>query len=258
MRIVTLEEHISLPQFDNRINKEARIKRGWPDIDSDASPMRHVELQLQEVGDERIADMDESGITMQVLSVTAPGGDIIEGEEAIRYAKEYNDAIKKITDQHKERFAAFAVLPMTQPKAAAEELERAVKNLGFVGAMINGTTNNRFLDDAQFDSILSKAEQLGVPIYIHPNLPIKQVNDVYYSNLPNDLGFRLSIAGWGWHSETAVHVLRMILAGMFDKYPNLKIIIGHMGEMLPIMMERIHNVFKDAGFKAFCKRSFNK
>ncbi len=82
-----------------------------------------------------------------------------------------------------------------------------------------------------------------------PNLPIKQVNDVYYNNLPNPLGFTLSIAGWGWHSETAIHVLRMILAGTFDKHPNLKIIIGHMGEMLPMMMERINNVYKDAGLK---------
>lgn len=247
MRIVTLEEHISLPQFDNRISKEARIKRGWPDVDSNASPMERVEEQLQEVGEKRIADMNESGIRMQVLSVTAPGGDIIEGEEAIRYAKDYNDAIAKIVDEYKERFAAFAVLPMTSPNEAAGELERAVKELGFVGTMINGTTNDKFLDDAQFDSILSKAEELDVPVYIHPNLPIKQVNDVYYNNLPNALGFTLSIAGWGWHSETAIHVLRMILAGTFNKHPNLKIIIGHMGEMLPMMMARIDNIYKDAG-----------
>lgn len=249
MRIVTLEEHISLPEFDNRISKEARIKRGWPDTDSNASPMRRVEHQLEEVRDERIADMDASGITMQVLSVTAPGGDIIEGEDAIHYAKDYNSAIAKIVDAHKYRFAAFAVLPMKAPEAAADELERAVKSLGFVGTMINGTTNDKFLDDKQFASILSKAEALDVPIYIHPNLPPTVVNDIYYSNLPGSLGFMLSIAGWGWHSETAIHILRMILAGTFDKHPSLKIIIGHMGEMLPMMMERTNNVFKDSGLK---------
>ncbi len=90
---------------------------------------------------------------------------------------------------------------------------------------------------------------MDVPIYIHPNLPIKAVNDVYYNNLPKALGFMLSIAGWGWHSETAIHVLRMILAGTFDKHPNLKIIIGHMGEMLPMMMARIDHIYKDAGLK---------
>ncbi len=249
MRIVTLEEHISLPEFDNRISKEARMKRGWPNPDEDASPMKRVEHQLEEVDKERIEDMDASGITMQVLSVTAPGGDILAPEDAIPYAKDYNNAIAKITAAHPDRFAAFAVLPMKAPEAAAEELERAVKTLGFCGAMINGTTNDKFLDDAQFASILSLAEALDVPIYLHPNLPIKAVNDVYFNNLPGSLGFTLSIAGWGWHSETAIHILRMILAGTFDKYPNLKMIIGHMGEMLPMMMTRIVNIFKDAGLK---------
>ncbi len=249
MRIVALEEHISLPQFDIRISKEARIKRGWPDPDAEASPMKRVQHQLEETGKERIADMDASDINMQVLSVTAPGGDILEPDEAITYARDYNNAIAKIITAHPDRFAAFAVLPMQVPEAAAEELERTIKIQGFCGTMINGTTNDKFLDDAQFESILSKAEQLDVPIYIHPNLPIKQVNDVYYNNLPNALGFTLSIAGWGWHSETAIHILRMILAGTFDKHPNLKIIIGHMGEMLPMMMARIDNIYKDAGLK---------
>ena len=249
MRIVTLEEHISLPQFDNRISKEARIKRGWPDPGTSASPMQRVQHQLKEVDEERIADMDESGITMQVLSVTAPGGDILESQDAISYATDYNNEMKQIVNRHSSRFAAFAVLPMKAPEVAADELERAVTSLGFVGTMINGTTNDKFLDDAQFASILSKAEQLDVPVYIHPNLPVKAVNDVYYNNLPGSLGFTLSIAGWGWHSETAIHVLRMVLAGTFDKHPNLKIIIGHMGEMLPMMMARIDSVYKDAGLK---------
>ena len=249
MRVITLEEHISLPQFDNRISKEARITRGWPDPDGSASPMKRVEEQLEEVGEQRIKSMDEAGITMQVLSVTAPGGDIIEAGEAIPYAKEYNDEIKRLIDVHPDRFSAFAVLPMKAPEAAAEELERAVKELRFVGTMINGTTDDKFLDDAQFAPILSRAEALDVPIYIHPNLPIKAVNDVYYNNLPGARGFALSIAGWGWHSETAIHVLRMILAGTFDKYPKLKIIIGHMGEMLPMMMARIDKIYNDAGLK---------
>ncbi len=249
MRVVTLEEHISFPQFDDRISKEARIARGWANPDSDASPMNRVQRQLEEVGEERIADMNKTGITMQVLSVTAPGGDILEPSEAVLFAKDYNDEIKKRVDAHPDRFAAFAVLPMKAPEAAAVVLERAVKELSFCGTMINGTTNDKFLDDAQFAPVLAKAEALDVPIYLHPNLPIKAVNDVYYNNLPGSLGFTLSIAGWGWHSETAIHILRMILAGTWDKYPNLKMIIGHMGEMLPMMMDRIDNIYKDAGLK---------
>ncbi len=247
MRIVTLEEHISLPQFDKRISNEARIARGWPSPDSAASPMNRVKHQLGEVGDERIKSMDEAGISMQVLSVTAPAADILEAGEAIPFTRDYNNEIKRLVDAHPDRFAAFAVLPMKAPEAAAEELERSVKELGFIGTMINGTTDDKFLDDTRFASILSKAEELDVPVYLHPNLPIKAVNDVYYNNLPDARGFALSIAGWGWHSETAIHILRMILAGTFDKYPKLKMIIGHMGEMLPMMMARITNVYKDAG-----------
>src|SRR5579875_7112 len=131
MRVVTLEEHISLPQFDNRISKEARMKRGWPDPDGAASPMQRVEKQLEDVENERLQSMDRNGITMQVLSVTAPGGDILEPEEAISYARDYNDEMAKIVAAHPDRYSAFAILPMTAPEAAASELERAVKTLGF-------------------------------------------------------------------------------------------------------------------------------
>ena len=249
MRVVTLEEHISLPQFDNHITKKTRIARGWPDPDADASPTKRVQHQLEDVSEERLSSMDKNGITVQVLSVTAPGGDILEPADAITYAHDYNDAIARIVTTHPDRFAAFAILPMTAPEAAAKELARAVNELGFCGAMINGTTHDKFLDDAQFAPILSQAEALDVPIYLHPNLPIKSVKDAYYSNLPGSLGFTLSIAGLGWHVETAIHILRMVLAGTFDKHPNLKMIIGHMGEMLPMMMARIDNIYKDVGLK---------
>lgn len=249
MRVVTLEEHISLPQFADRIPNEARKVRGWPDPSTDASPFKRVQQQLQGVGDERIKDMDASGITVQILSVTAPGGDILEPAASVPFAIDYNNAIGHIVANHRDRFAAFAVLPMTAPQAAADELDRTVNELNFCGTMINGTTHEKFLDDAQFAPILAKAEELDVPIYLHPNLPIEGVNELYYSNLPGSLGFTLSIAGLGWHVETAVHVMRMILAGTFDKHPGLKLIIGHMGEMLPMMMARIDNIYKDAGLK---------
>ena len=123
------------------------------------------------------------------------------------------------------------------------EFSRAVKELGFVGAMVNGTTEGRFLDDPRYDGLLAAAVELDVPIYIHPHLPPEPVRQAYYSNLPEGAARVLETAGWGWHSETAIHLLRLVLAGTLDKHPRLKLIIGHMGEMLPMMMARIDEVF---------------
>ena len=131
---------------------------------------------------------------------------------------------------------------MTAPDAAADELERCVRSLNFVGTMINGTTDDKFLDDSIFDPILARAEQLDVPIYLHPNIPPEAVRKAYYDNLPTPMGFSLSIAGFGWHAETAIHVLRLILSGTLDRHPKLKLIIGHMGEFLPMTLARTSSV----------------
>ena len=140
--------------------------------------------------------------------------------------------------------AEFAVLPMLSPDAAAVELTRAVKELGFHGALINGTTEGRFLDHPSYDGILSQAEALDVPIYIHPHLAPEAVRDAYYSDLEPGAGRVLEAAGWGWHSETALHVLRLVLSGALDRHPRLKLIIGHMGEMLPMMLARADDVLR--------------
>ena len=132
---------------------------------------------------------------------------------------------------------------MQSPDACAAELVRAVKELGFLGALINGTTEGRFLDHPSYDGLLAAAVELDVPIYIHPHLPPEPVRQAYYSGLPDGAGRVLETAGWGWHSETAIHLLRMVLAGTLDRHPKLKLIIGHMGEMLPMMLARIDEVF---------------
>jgi len=131
---------------------------------------------------------------------------------------------------------------MTDPEAAADELERTVLSLGFKGAMINGMTNGRFLDDPSFLPILQRAVALNVPIYIHPAVPPTAVQEAYYSGLDPAVNFVLATSGWGWHSEVGIHALRLILAGVFDRLPSLQIIIGHMGEMIPFMLDRINNV----------------
>jgi predicted TIM-barrel fold metal-dependent hydrolase len=130
---------------------------------------------------------------------------------------------------------------MTRPEAAADELERAVRSLGLKGPMIHGSINGRFLDDPSFLPILERAAALSVPIYLHPAMPPAPVREAYYTNLDPAVGFVLSTAGWGWHSEVGMHALRLILAGVFDRLPTLQIIIGHMGEMIPFMLACIHD-----------------
>jgi predicted TIM-barrel fold metal-dependent hydrolase len=239
MRIVTLEEHLTFPELTGQISKAL-----MPENSFDRSPMMEkIAPKLADISGARLQSMDQNGISVQVLSVAGPGADLLKPEDGPAFAFRYNDAIAAKISNHPNRFAAFAHLPMTSPEAAADELERTVRTYGFKGAMINGLTKGKFLDDKAFDPILGRAEKLGVPIYLHPGLPPKAVVDAYYSDLPKQSGMLLSISGWGWHSETAIHVLRLIISGTFDRFPKLKLIIGHMGEMLPMMMVRCNNQF---------------
>jgi uncharacterized protein len=225
MRTIAIEEHFLSTGF-------AQLGQGGP-----ASTLQEL---LKDLGEIRLREMDANGIDMQVISHTAEGREM-EGEEGIRLAREANDQLAAAVRAHPDRFGGFAFLPMASPDAAAEELQRAVQELGFKGAIINGTTNGRFLDDPQFLPILEKAVSLDVPIYLHPALPPEPVKQAYYSGLEPGANLMLSMAGWGWHSEIGIHSLRMILAGVFDRLPNLRIIIGHMGEMIPFMLDRINN-----------------
>ena len=242
MRVVALEEHFTLPEFVAKIGSSRIAERGFPP-EAKAPAMVHIQEQLRDLGTARLADMDAAGITVHVLSASGPGADLLDSAESIPFARDYNNVLAKRVAEHSDRLAGFAHLPMTAPQAAADELERAVTRLGFRGALINGMTRDLFLDDPSFESILARAEQLDVPIYVHPNLPPWAVRKAYYDGLPGNVGFALAIAGWGWHAETAVRVLRLVLSGALDRHPRLKIIIGHMGEGLPAMLARCDQVF---------------
>jgi len=134
---------------------------------------------------------------------------------------------------------------MRSPDAAAREFERGVKELGFCGALINGTTEGLFLDHPSHEQLLAVAEELDVPIYIHPHLAPAVVRHAYFDGMPGNTAYMLEAAGWGWHSEVAIHILRLVLSGALDRHPKLKLIIGHMGEGLPAMMARCDDVFSD-------------
>ena len=241
MRVVALEEHFSVPALVKRIDPGAISRRGYKPRKAPAGRPNPLE-NLPEIGEKRLKSMDDAGITVRVLSNTGPGPDLVPGPDGVAIAREMNDHLAAAVARHPKRFAGFAALPMQSPDACAAELVRAVKELGFVGALINGTTEGRFLDHPSYDGLLAAAVELDVPIYIHPHLPPEPVRQAYYSDLQPGATRVLESAAWGWHSEIAIHVLRMVLAGTLDKHPKLKLIIGHMGEMLPVMLARIDEV----------------
>lgn len=183
--------------------------------------------------------MDAAGITMQLLSL-APGVEQLAAPEAVTLARQTNDHLAEAVHANPDRLAGFAALPTAAPEAAAEELERTVRQHGFKGALINGHTQGRYLDEEFFWPILERAEALGVPIYLHPTPPPQPVIKASYTgNFAPEVTFGLAAAGWGWHIETATHILRLILGRAFDRYPDLQVVIGHMGETLPVMLPRI-------------------
>lgn len=237
MRIVTLEEHASFPEMSAYLPERILNERRSLGLMQD---------KLADITGERLSTMKAAGISTQVLSVENTDVYLLGDQAAADFATKYNDLLAEKMKDHRDSFTAFALLPVTNPAAAAEELERTVKTYGFRGAMIKGTINGEFLDAPKYAPVFERAAQLGVPIYIHPGIPPQAVINAYYSNVGDTPGPNEAIAcyGWGWHSETATHILRLLAAGTFDKYPKLKIIIGHMGEMLPMMWSRANNVFR--------------
>ena len=230
MRTITLEEHISTPEF---LEAMAKVWHGDPVV---AMWQAHRD-KLFDVGKDRIADMDAAGIDMQVLSLSG-SLDRLDPAIATALARDTNDKLAVAVRAHPDRFAAFATLALQEPEKAALEFERCVRQFGFKGALVNGTSNGLFLDHPRFTPFFETAQALDVPVYLHPAPPPEEVRKAYFGGLPANLGFVLSTAGWGWHAETGMHCLRLIVSGLFDRFPRLKIIIGHMGEALPFYIAR--------------------
>jgi predicted TIM-barrel fold metal-dependent hydrolase len=230
MRVIALEEHFGTPAIAEAIGALRN---------PDAGPDSPLGANLADLGERRIAAMDAGGIDLQVISHTTPAVQHLDGATAVPLAREANDVLAAAVRAHPDRFAGFATLPTSDPAAAAEELSRAVQELGLLGAMVNGHTGGRFLDDPAFGVLLERFERLDVPLYLHPTEPVPAVRSAYYEGFAPAVTWFLSAAAWGWHSETALHLLRMVLAGVFDRHPALRVIIGHMGEMLPFMLQRI-------------------
>jgi predicted TIM-barrel fold metal-dependent hydrolase len=237
MKTITLEEHF-LTETYVRATAEYSAKMG----------MQFPEMQakLLDLGAGRIGAMDEAGIDLQVMSLVAFGLEGLSAADGTVVAREVNDELAAAVAEHPDRLAGFATLALKDVGEATKELERCVHGLGFRGVMVNGTVGGRFFDDARFLPFFEAAAALGVPVYLHPAPPPEPVREAYYSGLPGELGRMLSIAGWGWHSETALHTLRLIVSGLFDKVPGLQLIIGHMGEGLPFALARSSGMLSGA------------
>src|SRR5258708_7911659 len=195
--------------------------------------------RLDDLGALRIREVDEGGIDVQVITHGAPSTQRLDAVAAIPLAKRANDRTHEGVRAHPEGVAGFAAFPTADPKAAADALERTVTRMGFKGAMVHGPTNGVFFDDKRFWLIFERAQALDVPLYIHPSSPVQSVADAYYKDYLDKFP-QLLTAAWGYTVETATHGIRMILSGAFDKYPRLKIILGHLGESLPFSAWRIN------------------
>ena len=189
--------------------------------------------KLLDMGEGRLKEMDEAGIDMQVLSLVSPGVQVFDAPTGTTMAKKTNDELSRIVQKYPKRFAGFACLAPQDPGGAADELERAVKELGLKGAVINSHVRGEYLDDKKYWVILERAEKLGVPIYIHPRSPSPDMLKPYLAYPP------LPSAMLGFAAEVSLHAMRLICSGVFDAHPGLKIILGHLGEALPFWITRI-------------------
>ncbi len=229
-----------------------------PDITSNyagVEAFRDPEMlkRLHDLGEYRISHMDKAGVDMQVLSHGAPSLQKLGADKAVDLAKRANDRLATACQKYPTRFAGFAALPTDNPTAAAAELERCEKTLGFKGAMIHGLSNGEFLDEPKFDPIWAMAEKLDVPIYLHPSVPHPNVTDVYYKKYMQEYPMVIR-AAWGFTVETATIAIRMVLGGVFQRHPKMKLILGHFGETLPFLVWRIDQALSRPGQKSMSFR----
>lgn len=229
IRKIAFEEHFMAPGFE-------RYSKAFLQY-IDPATAADLGRRLADIDSLRLEEMDKAGIALTILSQTGPG---VQGEAdtatAIRGAAENNDYLAARIARHPTRFGGFAALAMQDPKEAADELERTVSQLGFKGALVNGHTQGRYYDDPAYDIVWERLQSLDVPLYLHP---------IDFPQVPRTLAGYPVIQGaaWGWGVETASHTLRLLFSGVFDRFPGLKVVIGHMGEGLPFQRWRFDSRF---------------
>lgn len=253
MKQIDFETHFVTPEWIDALyqnkdyprlveNKQEKTRRLYFTATA-VEPFSDVLLnRLLDLGQNRFKDMDAAGIDIQMLSLTAPGVEQFDPQTGTKLARQANDVLAETIQQHPERFSGFAALSPKDPEAAVKELQRAVKDLGLKGWKTHSNYGDAYLDDKRFWPILAKAQELDVPIYLHPTAPMISQLQTY--------GFALAGAPFGFGIETSMVMMRLILSGVFDTFPNLKIILGHLGEGLPFVMQRIDFPYVKPHFKS--------
>jgi uncharacterized protein len=234
MKLIAIEEHF--------LTRE--VSDAWaatPEADDPTCAFHGGELgaRLEDLGELRLGLMDEAGVDVQVLSLTTPGLHNLPPELSVALARRSNDRVAQAVAAWPDRFQGFAALPTPAPREAPRELERAVRELGFKGAMLCGRTRDKHLDHPDFWPMFDCAAALGVPLFIHPQIPQRAVRDAIYSGFGAETDLALAAYGLGWHYEAGLQFVRLVLAGVFDRFPGLQIILGHWGEVVLFFLERL-------------------
>lgn len=263
MKIIAIEEH-TVNKAIEAANHDA-IASSFPyySVFNHPVPSFHISIpDLFELGERRVKELDMAGIDMEVLSYVNVT-QWLKGNEALTLAKNANDALAQNVKAFPDRFLGFATLPWNNPKAAAEELRHTINEYGFVGTLLSGRpqTANIYADDPMYYPIWEVLTEYDLPVYVHPHYTSPDACKAYYSGLSDEVNAIFSTMGYGWHMEAGIQVIRMILAGVFEKFPNLKVISGHWGEMVPFYLSRLdHMMARDVtglpeDFSTYYKRN---
>ncbi|MQY06371.1 amidohydrolase family protein [Actinomadura macrotermitis] len=244
MKTIAIEEHWNSAPIREALD---RLPHATRDESVAFNAMGDTQTRLEDIGQGRIEAMDAAGIDIAILSVVTPATQPLPAPEAIALAREANDEATDAVRSHPDRFRAFATLPTSDPQAAAAELERCATRLGHVGAMVHGRSGSRTLDDPAYDDLFATAARHHQPIFIHPQIASNELREAAYRGLDPQVELGLATFGWGWHMDTGLAALRLILSGTFDRHPGLQLVLGHWGEMLLFWMDRADSLSNVAG-----------
>jgi predicted TIM-barrel fold metal-dependent hydrolase len=241
--LIAIEEHWIMPELTAAIRSMPR-----PDESLAFNEMGDNLQRLEDLGDNRIATMDAQGIDISILALTPPGTQPLRPEQALRLSRAANDTAAAAVSSHPTRFRALSTLPLSAPEHVADELVRAA-GLGHVGTMVYGRSGDRVLDDPVYDDFFAAAAELGQPVFLHPQIPSDALRDASYRGFDKLTDLGLATFGWGWHLDAATAALRLVLRGTFDRHPNLRIVLGHWGEMLLFWLDRADSLSRVAGLQ---------